>query len=187
MILVDNFCIYSEPKTKRMLYIPTGLDITTGASIFLKSYMIDGNYSSHPGFKLRPLAKQLFANQELNTFENLHFDMSQSLVNPTVMYPFIDSVIGMIRLDAEWDQSLPRLGSDIGLRSRDNFRNTPGVNSFLPPRFHFGGLSTMLKQTLEESIGDTINFITQQSVKQFITNKSTNVIASYNQSTYTTL
>lgn len=46
MTLADNFYIYSESKTKRMIYIPTGLDITTGASIFLKSYMIDGNYSS---------------------------------------------------------------------------------------------------------------------------------------------
>lgn len=77
------------------------------------------------------VAKQLFANQELNTFENLHFDMSQSLVNPIVMYPFIDSVVDIIRLDAEWDQSLPRIGSAIVFRSRDNFRNAARRQFFL--------------------------------------------------------
>ncbi|KAG1098871.1 hypothetical protein G6F42_017919 [Rhizopus arrhizus] len=192
MTLADNFYVYSDPDTKRMIYIPADLDTSIGSSIFLKSYMLDGNYSNHPGFHLRPLTKHLFANQEfLNNYENLLLNLSQTLVNPTIMNPFIDSVVDMIRPDVEWDQSLSRLGSEVGFNfgneSMSDIGNVPGLSSFIPPGFDANGLTSVLNQTFDESVGGNINSTSQESVKQFIANKSANIIAFYNQSSNATL
>ncbi|GAN11375.1 hypothetical protein MAM1_0566c10934 [Mucor ambiguus] len=187
MTLADNFYVYSDPVTKRMIYIPADLDTSIGSSIFLKSYMLDGNYSNHPGFDLRPLTKHFFANQEfLNKYEHLLLNLTQTLVNPSVMNPFIDSVVDMIRPDVEWDQSLPRLGSSVGNESMANIGNVPGLSDFIPPGFA-DVLTEMPNQTFEEAVGGNINSTTQESVKQFIANKSTNIIAFYNQSSNATV
>ncbi|CEP09735.1 hypothetical protein [Parasitella parasitica] len=188
MTMADNYYVYSEPDSKRMIYMPADLDTSIGSSIFLKSYMLDGNYSNHPGFSLRPLTKKLFANQEfLNKYQGFRLQFTESLINPTVMNPFIDSLVGMIYSDVEWDKSLPRLGYTFTNLTLDDLANLPGFDSFFPPGFEKDHEISSRNQTFLEAVGGTINSTSQQSVKQFIANKSANVIAFYNKTLDTAL
>ncbi|KAI8635953.1 coth protein-domain-containing protein [Parasitella parasitica] len=188
MTMADNFYVYSEPESKRMIYMPADLDTSIGSSIFLKSYMLEGNYSNHPGFELRPLTKKLFANQEfLKHYQGLLLKFSETLINPTVMNPFIDSLVGMIYPDVEWDQSLIRLGYTYTNLTLENISSLPGVDNFFPPGFDMEHATSPSNQTFHDSVGGTINSTSQQSVKQFIANKSANVIAFYNKNPNTAL
>ncbi|KAI8979092.1 coth protein-domain-containing protein [Mycotypha africana] len=107
MTLADNFALYNIHNTLRMIYIPTDFDMSLGLSLFKQNLMLSGDYSEHPGFRTRPLTNKLYSNPLLRqSYQEVHRNLSQYLVHPSVMYPFIDSVVNMIYPDVLWDQSL---------------------------------------------------------------------------------
>lgn len=171
MTLADNYYVYNDPKKPgRMIYIPTDMDTSLGISLFDDDLMRSGNYSEHPGFNLRPLTSKLFSNPELLTsYQDKFKNLSQTLVHPSIMDPFIDNIVQVIQPDVEWDQTLPRLGQadaqGIDLESVTQMGN---LSDFLPPGFK------MNLTALQD------NNLTVESVKGFLTEKSTNVRAFYN-------
>lgn len=173
MTLADNYYVYNDPKNPgRMIYIPTDMDTTIGISLFDDKMMRSGNYSEHPGFNLRPLTRKLFSNSELLTsYQDKLKKMSQSLVNPTIMNPFIDNILEIIKNDVEWDQTLPRLGNASAQPGLDmsNVTQIGNLTDFLPP-----GFKTNLSELMS---ADTS---TVDSVKGFLSDKSNNVRAFYN-------
>ncbi|KAI7904956.1 coth protein-domain-containing protein, partial [Cokeromyces recurvatus] len=181
MTLADNFYVYSNPKEDgKMTYIPADLDTTIGISLFDKRLMLSGNYSEHPGFHIRPLTKKLFANDHLlNSLQYTMYNLTRSLINPNVMFPFIDSVVNMIHPDVEWDQSLPRVAKAIKfpfsvLNSTDRMNTTM---NFIPSGFTFN--FTSLSQTFDQAINDSIDSTVLSSVKGFISQKSSNILEFY--------
>ena len=177
MTLMDNYYLYSDPKSKRMTFIPSDLDTTLGVSLYDMDLMLSGNYSEHPGFTFQPLTKKFFSNKAfLVSYEQLILNLTQTLINPTVINPYIDTVIEMIRSDIEWDSSLPRLGQ--------SFQDAlAGVPAAILPIFPHGLRTnwTDPPQTFESSLNGPTNSNTTESVKGFIKRKSEAVLAFFNQ------
>jgi spore coat protein CotH len=170
MTMADNYYVYNDPENPgRMIYIPTDMDTTLGISLFETSLMESGNYSEHPGFNLRPLTSKLFSNRGLlRSYQDKFKKLSQSLVNPSVMDPFIDNIVQVIQPDVDWDLTLPRLGEasvqGLNISGIDTMGN---FSDFLPPGF-------------KTNLSDMGNVGTVDSVKEFLSEKSTNVRAFYN-------
>ncbi|CEP14944.1 hypothetical protein [Parasitella parasitica] len=177
MTLVNNFYLYNNPKSPgRYIYIPADFDTTIGTSLYKMDALLSGNYSQHPGFDIRPLTSKLFSNQILlEQYQHVLLRLTQQLINPTIMFPFIDSVVEMINPDIEWDQSLPGVGRSekLPLSNTRKFTQSP----FAP------GIKTnwtSIPLTFDASLNGPTNSTDTESVKGFITKKSANVLAFYN-------
>jgi hypothetical protein len=183
MTLADNFYIYNDPKSPgRFIYIPADLDTTIGIALYELDYLLTGNYSEHPGFNIRPLTSKLFLNQILlDNYQHVLLNLTQQLINPNIMDPFIDSVVSMIYPDVEWDQTLPGMGT-FQVPPIDNM--DPGAsgnvtsNPLLGPGFRTNW--TDVPQTFDSSLNGPTNSTTMESVKGFIARKSANILAFYN-------
>jgi hypothetical protein len=181
MTMADNFYLYSDPKSAgRMIYIPSDLDTTIGIAIFDMDMMISGNYTAHPGLTFRPLTKKFFSYEVFSApYQHLLVNLTHSLINPTIMVPFIDSIVTMIRDDVEWDDQLVKMGKFM-LPSLENFNNNTD-SSIFPPGFRTNW--TDVPQTFESSLNGPTNSTTTESVKGFIARKSAAILAFYNQTT----
>lgn len=190
MTLFNNFYVYNDPKNPgRYIYIPADLDTTIGIALFELEYLLSGDYSKHPGFSSRPLTSKLFSNQiMLDHYQHVLLNLTQQLINPTTMYPFIDSVVEMIYPDVEWDQTLPGMGMfippDLGNMDPGAVGGGSGGNdtgySFpvIGPGFRTNW--TDVPQTFNSSLNGPTNSTTAESVKGFIARKSANILAFYN-------
>jgi hypothetical protein len=179
MTMVNNFYLYSDPQSKRMIYIQADLDTTIGISLYDMDMMISGNYSAHPGFTFRPLTRNFFANPTFtSSYEELLLNLTQTLINPTVLYPFIDNVVNMIRPDVEWDQSLPRLGKDQFAPILGGGEDLSAILPLFPAGFRTNW--TDIPQTFDSSVNGPTNSTTTESVKGFIKRKSDAILAFYN-------
>lgn len=185
MTLADNYYIYSNPKASgQMVYISADLDTTIGISLFQLNLMLSGNYTEHPGFTFQPLTKKLFSSDVFSTlYQEMLLNMTQNLVNPTIMNPFIDSVVNMIRPDVQWDGMLSKLGQ---LNIPTALNNTEATNeskdemfSKLPPGLLTDWFSTG-PQTFDSAVTGPSNSTTMESVKGFIAKKSEAILAYYN-------
>lgn len=181
MTMADNYYMYSDPKEAgRMIYIPSDLDTTIGIALFDMDMMISGNYTAHPGLTFRPLTRKFFSYDYFSTpYQGLLLNLTQNLVSPTIMNPFIDSVVNMIRTDVEWDDHLIKMGKFVmpPVGNDQNYNFTLGM---FPPGFRLNW--TDVPQTFESSINGPTNSTTMESVKGFIARKSEAILAFYNQS-----
>lgn len=183
MTLADNFYIYNDPKSPgRFIYIPADLDTTIGIALYELDYLLTGNYSEHPGFNIRPLTSKLFSNQILlDYYQHILLNLTQQLINPNTMNPFIDSVVSMIYPDVEWDQTLPGMGT-FQIPPIDNMDPGAGGNAtsnpILGPGFRTNW--TDVPQTFDSALNGPTNSTTMESVKGFIAKKSANILAFYN-------
>lgn len=170
MTLADNYYVYNDPtQPGRMIYIPTDMDTSLGSGIIDIALMLSGNYSEHPGFLMRPLTTKLFANQELlSSYQDKFKNLSQNLIHPSIMNPFIDDIVQVIRNDVEWDQTLPRLGQTSTVNLASTAGQGQNLTGLLPPGFmtHSGNV--------------TIDTSTVNGVKRFLSEKSANIRAFYN-------
>ncbi|KAI8645156.1 coth protein-domain-containing protein [Parasitella parasitica] len=180
MTLVNNFYLYNDPRFPgRYIYIPADFDTTIGNSLYTMDALLSGNYSQHPGFGMRPLTSKFFSNQILlEQYQHVLLGLTQRLINPTIMFPFVDSIVRMIYPDIEWDQSLPGVGRFEKFPLPDK---TSDTNSTL--RLPFApGVNTHRESvplTFDASLNGPTNSTTTESVKGFITKKSANVLAFY--------
>lgn len=159
-----------------MIYIPSDLDTILGIALFKLELIISGNYSIYPGFNIRPLTTKLFHNEAiLDAYQKKLLDLTQNLINPTVMYPFIDSAVSMIYPDIEWDATLTGFGQ---------FPTPPIMNGSVIPSFFPDGMRydwSDVPQTFDSALNGPTNSTTMESVKGFIQKKSDHILAFYNQ------
>ncbi|KAI9274035.1 coth protein-domain-containing protein [Helicostylum pulchrum] len=179
----NNFYLYRDPnQNNRFTYIAADMDSTIGNGIYLLDLMLSGNYSEHPGFSFRPLTRKIFSYPNyLNKYKEYILKFTQTLVNPSIMFPYIDSVVDMIRPEVEWDQSLPRVGKTVkdpyGSKNTEVLLNL--VQSHSPP-----GLVISFQNRTESfdvAINGPFRDDTRVNLKDFIIEKSSNVLAFYNQ------
>lgn len=183
MTLADNFYLYSNPKTSgQMVYISADLDTTIGISLFNMSMMISGNYTEHPGFTFQPLTKKFFSYEVFSTpYQHMLLNLTQRLINPTIMAPFIDSIVDMIRSDVEWDDALVKLGK-LSLPPIEEAGNSSSSSpldlSIFPPGLRLDWSD--VPQTFDSAVNGPTNSTTMESVKGFIARKSAAIVAFYN-------
>ncbi|EIE79697.1 hypothetical protein RO3G_04402 [Rhizopus delemar RA 99-880] len=165
MTMADNYYMYSNPADNgRMIYIPSDLDTTIGIALFDMKLMLTGNYTEFPGLTFRPLTKKFFSYEYFSTpYQALLLNLTKTLVNPTIMNSYIDSLTSMIRADIEWDQSLPKVGHNLPPPSETNMGGD--VRELFPP-----GYITSWTD------------IVPVNVQDFIAKKSAAILAFYNQS-----
>lgn len=179
LTLADNFYIYSDPVSGRMIYFPADFDGSLGTTTFDPKLMLSGNYSEHPGFTLRPLTRHLYANDiMLGNYQTTLLNLSQNLINPNVINPFIDNVVNMIADDVAWDKTLPRLGKYIDLSSGGvgafNVAD-PAIRQYIPDGF---SISSNFTNNATETSADSNSPVDE--VKAFLYQKSANIISFYN-------
>ncbi|KAG2237296.1 hypothetical protein INT48_009029 [Thamnidium elegans] len=183
MSSANNFYLYQDPnQNNRFTYIPADMDMTVGMGFFLLDLMLSGNYSEHPGIFSRPLTRKIFAYPNyLNKYKEYILKFTQTLVNPSIMFPYIDSVVDMIRPEVEWDQSLQQAGKvtkdPYGEESTEALINL--VQSYNPPGMILSSQSR--SESFDAAINGPFREITRVNLKDFIREKSENVLAFYNQ------
>ncbi|GAA5798491.1 hypothetical protein HPULCUR_003895 [Helicostylum pulchrum] len=183
MTSANNFYLYQNPsKNNRFTYIATDMDATLGNGIYQLDLMLSGNYSEHPGFFFRPLTRKIFSYPNyLNKYKEYILKFTQTLVNPSIMFPYIDSVVDMIRPDVEWDQSLPRAGGRVTEPFGEN--NQQAVIDFLT-RCNPPGLAPSTdnrNKSLDAAINGPYRTDDSIDLKGFIREKNANVLSFYNQ------
>ncbi|GAA5798492.1 hypothetical protein HPULCUR_003896 [Helicostylum pulchrum] len=177
----NNFYLYRDPnQNNRFTYIAADMDSTIGNGIYLLDLMLSGNYSEHPGFFFRPLTRKIFSYPNyLNKYKEYILKFTQTLVNPSIMFPYIDSVVDMIRPDVEWDQSLPRVGktmaSPLAKASASDLMDivrTYGAPGMIISREH-------TTEPFDVAINGPYRTDANINLKDFIREKSANVLAFY--------
>ncbi|OBZ83443.1 Inner spore coat protein H [Choanephora cucurbitarum] len=109
--MANNYYILQLPKSNRVFWISSDMDMTLGNTIAYPDDMLSGNYRDYPGLMARPLTGKVLSIKEFrDQFDRLIREISEKLVNPAMMNRRIDDLVSMLREDVEWDQSLPRLG-----------------------------------------------------------------------------
>ncbi|GAA5798493.1 hypothetical protein HPULCUR_003897 [Helicostylum pulchrum] len=183
MTVANNFYLYRDPnQNNRFTYIAADMDSTLGNGIYQLDLMLSGNYSEHPGFFFRPLTRKIFSYPNyLNKYKEYILKFTQTLVNPSIMFPYIDSVVDMIRPDVEWDQSLPRAGGRVTEPFGEN--NQQVVIDFLT-RYSPPGLVPSIdnrNKSLDAAINGPYRTDDSIDLKGFIRGKNANVLSFYNQ------
>lgn len=181
MTLVNNFYLYSDPKSSgQLVFFAADLDTTLGISLFEMNMMLSGNFTEHPGFTFQPLTKKIFSYEAFSTpYQELLLNLTNSLVNPTIMNPFIDSVVAMITRDVKWDDALPKIGSfNIPPVSNTTIDDSASLEIF-PPGLR-RNWSEEVPQTFESAVNGPSNSTTMESVKDFIDKKSQAIITFFN-------
>lgn len=178
MAMANNFYLYTDPSSGRMTYMPSDLDTTIGISLYDLNMVLTGNYTVFPGLTFRPLTIKFFSYPAFSKpYEQLLLNLTQNLINPTIMYPFIDNAVDMIRTDIEWDAKLLKLGEFQTMP----FTNLSGIDlsDFFPPGFRTNWSD--VPQTFESSLNGPTNSTTMESIKGFIKRKSDAILAFYGQ------
>ncbi|KAG2237294.1 hypothetical protein INT48_009027 [Thamnidium elegans] len=183
MTVGNNFYLYQDPnQDNRFTYIAADMDSTIGGGFYRLDLMLSGNYSEHPGFFSRPLTRKIFSYPNyLNKYKEYILKFTQTLVNPSIMFPYIDSVVDMIRPDVEWDQSLPQAGEFVSEPfTKDEMATILKImTKYNPP----GVMISVEKKTesLDVAINGPYRNDPNINLKDFIREKSANVLAFYNQ------
>lgn len=187
MTLANNFYLYRNPnENNRYTYIPSDMDTTVGISLYELPMMLSGNFSEHPGVFYRPLTNKLLGYQKFNDYyQELLLTLSKNLVNPSIINPYLDSVIDKITQDIEWDLSLERVGNFSYPELPVNATIIQEVlKSFTPPGIRFmEGPDTPedSNMTFLQSLNGPSPSNWSESVKPFIEKKYTAIMKFYNQ------
>ncbi|KAI8090410.1 coth protein-domain-containing protein [Thamnidium elegans] len=180
----NNFYLYRDPnQNNRFTYIPADMDSTIGNGIYRLDLMLSGNYSEHPGIFSRPLTRKIFAYPNyLNKYKEYILKFTQTLVNPSIMFPYIDSVVDMIRPDVEWDQSLPKTGESVS--QPFGKVNASAIRDIIRVYGEPGMVPSFDEKTesFDIAINGPYRKETSVNLKDFIREKSANILAFYNQS-----
>lgn len=188
--LVDNYYLYQDVNHgKRMIYIPSDLDMTFGSAILNISRMLDGNPQVYPGLELRPLMSQILRVPEFQTeFQDLIKNLTQHLVNPRVMNQTIDDTVAMLQEDVAWDQQLPRLnvmnisalqGQDLGGSDMGNGIGMP-VTIDNATVLDFMNRCASNNITYMQAVNGPTGHSSLVGVKEWIAKKSANTARYYN-------
>lgn len=176
MTMTDNYYLYHDPdQPGKMIYIPSDLDTSIGSTLFELDLMLSGDYAKHPGFNFQPLTRHLFSNPDiLQQYKDTILKLAKELIHPSVMMPRIDSVVDMIRPDVEWDQSLPRVGSNL---------ESVLTESVLSPAIFPPGMKKdfdlYLRFPFDQAVNGPLNCSRVESVKGFIHKKIEAVLEFY--------
>ena len=109
-----NYMMYQDPdQDGRLVWLSTDLDQTMGNTLKTKvpaSLTLLERLDRFGLLKMihkRPLLQQLFRSKDVQAeFQSILKDISHSLFNPDVLFPYIDSIKRLIDQDVIWDQSL---------------------------------------------------------------------------------
>ncbi|KAG2204353.1 hypothetical protein INT47_009395 [Mucor saturninus] len=187
MTLANNYYLYNNPKSDgQMIFISSDLDTSLGISLFDMTMMISGNYTEHPGFTFQPLTKKFFSHEAFSTsYQRMFMNLTQILINPTIMNPFIDSIVEMIRPDVEWDDKLERIGEfnipPVGGGQNSSDGDGLGLDMF-PPGLRSDWSD--VPQTFDSAINGPTNSSTMESVKGFILRKSSAILDFYGNNSF---
>ena len=105
-----NYMLYQDPGQQgRWVWFSTDLDQTMGNTLKPSSGLLDrfGLWKMAPQ---RPLIQQLFRSQAVeDEFLSILTDLHRHLLNPTILFPYIDAMQRSIAQDVVWDQSINRI------------------------------------------------------------------------------
>ncbi|KAI9480423.1 MAG: coth protein-domain-containing protein [Benjaminiella poitrasii] len=181
MTMADNYYLYQDPnQNNKFTYIPADIDTSLGICMFNISLMTSGNFIEHPGLPYRPLTKKLLSYKSyIERYEGMLNMFSKELVNPSVIFPFIDDVIRMIRPEVEWDQSLPRVGNRT-LPNDPLFQDPAVFLDNMLPGFLATDQLIIFNETFDEAIEGFSTDNNTLSVKPFIQQKYDRITQLYN-------
>jgi hypothetical protein len=114
--------LYGASLESYMTFIASSMESTFGNTVEDMSKMLTGNYTDYPGVsnEFRPLLQEILKVPEYNNrFQELLSELSDKMVNPSVLNTHIDAVADMIRNDVAWDQTIARNYVDIGNNTYD--------------------------------------------------------------------
>jgi hypothetical protein len=103
--------IFTEIPSKRIATFILLL-ILIYQSVFHCSTKLDDWWwlTQHPRFNFHPLTEKTFGYKK---YLNMYKDIYLNLVNPSIIDPYIDSIVNMIRTDVDWDAALPKIGNPL--------------------------------------------------------------------------
>ncbi|KAI8389362.1 coth protein-domain-containing protein, partial [Blakeslea trispora] len=109
-----NYMMYQDPdQDGRFVWLSTDLDQTMGNTLKTSIPASSTPLERLDRFGLlrmihkRPLLQQLFRSKDVQEeFQSILKDISRSLFDPDVLFPYIDSMKRLISQDVLWDQSL---------------------------------------------------------------------------------
>ncbi|KAI9498765.1 coth protein-domain-containing protein [Zychaea mexicana] len=182
--IANNYYMYQDGlNSKRFIYIPADVDTTLGATLVKLSDMLTGNYSTYPGFQMRPLMPQLLQVPELkDRFEHYIHDLSRRLINPTHLDPLIDATVAMIRQETEWDYTIKPLNTfDWSII----FNNTESIFQDLNLSYPIDEETIVdivhrKPISFETAVNGPTGYISLCGVKEFIANSSRAIQSFYN-------
>jgi hypothetical protein len=109
----NNYMLYDDISNDRLVLSAQDLDLVMGTALIDPKLIHGGDYTKYPGFSERPLTtRMLQVPQFKQDFENIFYNISKKLINPTVLGPRIDQMFAMLSEDVAWDKELPRVGKD---------------------------------------------------------------------------
>ncbi|RCH96627.1 hypothetical protein CU097_009932 [Rhizopus azygosporus] len=113
MATANNYYLYMDPLNGgQIIYMPHDMDATVGRYSFKEELMTSGDFKEHPGFLMRPLTTKVFVYEPfLKYYQELLVYITKTLVNPEIMDVYVNSIVRMIKVDVEWDQQLPKVGT----------------------------------------------------------------------------
>ncbi|RCH97885.1 hypothetical protein CU098_010244 [Rhizopus stolonifer] len=199
----NNFYLYKNPSTDRMFYIPADFDLNMGNSINGISGMLTGNYSTFPQMNSTYLMDKLLQVPEFKqTFESYLFNITQNLVNPTVMNNRINDLSNMLKEDVAWDQDLVYAGfnfssmfgdfkginmsgSDMHLPLNNKPDNTSAFESallkvFKDPYIVDFGLRILFRVPFETAVNGPTGYISLVGIKEWVQKINENVLNYFN-------
>lgn len=108
-VLADNYAIFQHhADSKRFIWIPNDLDTILGVILTNMSTTLTGDVATYPGASHWPLTKRILQSAPLKArLEYYIKDMTQRLIKPETLFPYIDDTVAMITEDVAWDLTLP--------------------------------------------------------------------------------
>jgi hypothetical protein len=182
MAYSNNYFLYKDPnQAGRYTWFQADMDSTTGIS-FIKQYkLISGNYAKFPNIFRRPLTRKILSYPKyLDTYQELLLNLTKTLINPTILDPYIDSLVNMIRPDVEWDATLPRVGKTIDPFASSNIITAEAsklVQAAVPKLVQ--AAVPRPNVTFDVAVNGPIKSDYLDSVKGFFAKKSTNILEFY--------
>lgn len=105
---LNNYFLYQEPETGRMIYIPSDTNRALGNSQYEMEKMLTGNMTEFATMADKsPVSYRLFGIPEFEKrFQQVSRDVVSKIFNMKAMGPVIDDTVAMIQEDVAWDQTL---------------------------------------------------------------------------------
>ncbi|GAA5806662.1 hypothetical protein MFLAVUS_000010 [Mucor flavus] len=172
LVTGNNYMLYDDNKSGRLILSEQDFDLVMGTSMYNITAMHGGDYTEFPGFTVRPLMPRLLAVPQFKQdYESLLVNITKHLVNPKILMPVIDGLYSMLFEEVTWDQSLPRVGSDLLLDLIEK-SNSSAVNS---------GRSLFSNATFKEAVYGPDLSNSTMNLKQWLAFRSNNLLMFFNE------
>ncbi|ORY97769.1 coth protein-domain-containing protein [Syncephalastrum racemosum] len=108
-VLANNYAIFQHhADSKRFIWLPNDLDTILGVILSNMSTTVTGDLATYPGATHWPLTRRILQSAPLKARLDYYIkDMSQRLIQPDTLFPYIDDTVAMITEDVAWDRTLP--------------------------------------------------------------------------------